>query len=73
MSKPLQAKRKVTVQKQKGVDTPEPGKSKEAKSKPKDALASQKDDDTFMETPVGKARRKGDELSDNGRSIPFSG
>ena len=58
--------RKLTVQKQKGVDTPEPGKSKEVKGKAKDLSSSQKEDDTFMETPVGKARRKGDEVSDNG-------
>ena len=69
MSRPQQVKRKVTIQKQKGVDTPEPAKSKEVKEvkgKAKDPASNQKEDDTLMETPVGKARRKGDEVSDNG-------
>ena len=69
MSRPQQVKRKVTIQKQKGVDTPEPAKNKdikEVKGKAKDPTSNQKEDDTLMETPVGKARRKGDEGSDNG-------
>ena len=45
MSRPQQVKRKVTVQKQKGVDTPEPAKSKEVKEvkgKAKDQQATRK-------------------------------
>ena len=60
MSTPQQEKRKVTVQKQKGVDAPEPAKSKDVKEV-KNPASNQKDD-TLMETPVRKARRKGTKL-----------
>ena len=52
-------KRKVTVQKQKGVDTPEPSKSKGDKAKPLDQATENKEDDQMAtNTPAGKQRRK---------------
>ena len=60
-----QAKRKNTVQKQKGVQTPEALKTVEKdKTKAHESTAVIKDDEPMNTTPVGKQRRKEDKESE---------